>query len=256
MGDAFLHNNWDTVLSWKSGADKMFMLKYFKAISCHPGIHSNIDSVIACIFNEFIHHMNKKSQSSEFKLPRYIVILPDKDILADINFNNFGIERIVDDAIHWLSRNVHRSIQLRREDMQLKNPGSVGSSSLPKVIWVNMLVWPFLKKVEKPFILSQCGKFNTCIERMVDKFPNYHSMKIWMPVEINLYDQYTGVLSEVGKAAFWKEVNKVLAEFDKALRNKMEFLDRKAHQNDHPQRIHPVQHQHCPHYKESSHRYF
>ena len=99
--------------------------------------------------------------------------------------------------------------------MRSKRIGSLSSSAYPKVIWAKMLVRPFLKHVEKPFILLQCSKFNARLERITERFPNFHAMKVWMPAESNLFDPYTSQLSEMGKLSFWKEVNKVLEEFDK-----------------------------------------
>ena len=37
-----------------------------------------------------------------------------------------------------------------------------------------------------------------------------------MPAECNLFDPYTSQLSETGKLSFWKEVNKVLEDFDRS----------------------------------------
>ena len=155
-----------------------YVWEQYNAVGCYPGINSHNRSVAARIFNELVFRLNKKSETADHRLPKYIVILPDRDLLMDINFNNFGIEKIIDDTLTWLAKNVDKTLRIRKEDMRKKQNGSLPPSIYPKVIWAKMLVRPFLKQVEKPFILSQCSKFNNRLERMTERFPNFHVMKV------------------------------------------------------------------------------
>ena len=217
--DSFLHNNWHSFaeLKAKNKSSKPFLAEYYNTIPLYPSVSNSVCSSCGRIFNQFIEGLNKTGKDENiFRLPKYVLIMPDKDILANINFNNYGIENIIDKIMGWLCRNIDRTLQLRKKDIRGKCAGGMLSAAQPRLVWVKMLVRPFLKNVEKPFIFSQTSKFNFAIERVIARFPHTHVMKIWMPAEPNIFDQFTGELTEVSCTIFWKEVNRVIEDFDRA----------------------------------------
>ena len=185
------------------------MHEMFNISAKYPGVSSISIPAHARVYDQLVTGLN-----DNFKLPRYIIIPLDKDILDCISHNNFGVNILLEEVLDWLARNIDRAIDLRKEDMRGKRIGSIVSSGEPRIIWVVMVTSPFIKKADKGYIFTQTRKFNDLLLDIMLKYKHAHYMKIVFPTDKDLFDRQ-GNLSSIGKITFWREVNKQIKAFEK-----------------------------------------
>ena len=87
--------------------------------------------------------------SDSRNLPKYIIIVPDKDILEGMNIPPFGAKPIIHNALKWLVTQIFRLLESRREDLQSKWLGAVAADPT-QVIWVKM--FPRLVSVNESLV--------------------------------------------------------------------------------------------------------
>ena len=69
-------------------------------------------SVPARILNEIVDELNHEDH-----LPKYLIIIPDKNIIEYVNFGGFRCKKIFDKLLDWILININESINLRKEDL-------------------------------------------------------------------------------------------------------------------------------------------
>ena len=71
-------------------------------------------------------------------LPEYLLIIPDRDIILDINYFEPGTMYFIDQHLQWLARQFDRIITDRRERLRKICPGAVGEQ--PKIVkrWLDL----------------------------------------------------------------------------------------------------------------------
>ena len=89
-------------------------------------------SVAARILNSVIQGMNAWAH-----LPRYILVIPDVDILNyackyDYLMNDTEVD--FEEIMSWLVRQIKRSIKIRLDDLHRKHPGAILKSVEPRII--------------------------------------------------------------------------------------------------------------------------
>ena len=62
------------------------------------------------ILNAFIEGLN-----GSFILPKYVIIVPDKDLLQEANFFNFGISCLLGTCLNWIAKQMEKLLYTRRE---------------------------------------------------------------------------------------------------------------------------------------------
>ena len=177
-------------------------------------------SLLATILNEIIDGINEANH-----LPKYILILLDKDLIEFIQFGGFGYKIIFEKTIDWLSREIENAIATRKEDLKLVRAGAFEPGE-PQIIWVKMLVRPFIKATNRGYIFAQCHTFNGIMQNTILHFLHTHILDTEMPCDRDFFD-LAGNLSSIGKQQFWKEVNYWMRQFD---REKTELRPDTAHQ--------------------------
>ena len=163
------------------------------------------------------------------RLPKYIIIIPDKDLLMAIrNRINFGTSRVLGVTVHYLIKQIDKMIQRRMDDLMDKRPGAIAAvnakdSEHPQVIWVHMLKCPKMPNTtdtaglllqDMQDIFSLRGKFNSIIEECI--FEDGHGKHFIMSIEVDQND-FTplGDLIGEGSTAFWKEIDRAVKKFDR-----------------------------------------
>ena len=215
IGDAFLRDIFPTLQAMNTQSvvaqkARPFMYEYYNVIPEYPVSSNYTKSTAVRIFNQLVSLMNEKE-----RLPKYILLLPDKDILSYVNHKNFGIGQITLDLMNWLCKEIELALDLRREDIRYKRPGALWSSSEPRLVWVKMLTRPIISNdPKKDFIFAQRTKFNEILEEMVLKYKHSHIMPVKLADSPSVLFERNGSLSSNGKSAFWREVNKQMKLFD------------------------------------------
>ena len=71
------------------------------------------------------------------RLPKYIVIIPDHDLIRDIDYFGYGASDVFSASIIWLATEFDKKIKRCTQQLFKKKPGT------PKIIWVKVLKHPY-----------------------------------------------------------------------------------------------------------------
>ena len=192
--------------------DKLFIKNYFNVHILYDKEVDDESFAMGRIIDALIKHFNTK----EITLPQYLVVIPDKDLLEDID-QNLSFEDAVaaiGESTRWLVRQINTAITQKRKDLLEKLPGSVTGINT-KVIHVCMLrrFGKFHEESKMYNINLLRSKFNDVLNSAAAKVEHYM-------LTINSCQSYEhferkGRLSIRGKSAFWMEIDNLLQRFDR-----------------------------------------
>ena len=207
IGDAFLHKNFNGLQALKTEAklkkDKLPYLYEFYNLSAWfcSQVKTNVP-VIAKLQNSLAAALNEYEH-----LPKYIVIIPDMDIVQDVNLFQCGVKDALYDNINWLFKQVGKCLITRHEDLMDKNLGSV-SQDKTRILWVPMLTRPITEDPELAKLWKLCRKYNEILEHHLEVENFMHLIKLPHMEEFSYFDQF-GNLTTNGQHSFWKSMNKL-----------------------------------------------
>ena len=107
-----------------------------------------------------------KALNEENRLPKYVVMFPDKDILSDLPFYAFGVKQLLRKELNWLLLQLRRCLQARRENLKTVHKGAV-LPEYTEVIWVKMLARPMSEDPNLIKVLKLWRKFNETLEELL-----------------------------------------------------------------------------------------
>ena len=171
-----------------------------------------------------------KGLNDNHRLPRYILMIPDKDILTCLHKKNINAALVMGSTIHYLIKQIDMFLERRRQDLADKKKGALLLSDT-KVVWVRMLKRPAIThnkdftETSSPSLAAYAlrGKFNSILEeRLFDGKDNCHRI-MSIDVQASEFDR-SGSLTSAGKEEFWEEVNRGMKKLDKG---KISLLPRK-----------------------------
>ena len=120
--------------------------------------------MMARVVNATIEGLNSKEH-----LPKYVLVLLDKDLIENLNYFEYGISELLDTCVYWLVKEFNRMFEARREDIHQKKPGALSTATEPRIIWVAMLPRPMVQDEHK-LLYTNRSKFNKSLEDTVAKF--------------------------------------------------------------------------------------
>ena len=154
------------------------------------------------------------------RLPKYLVVIPDKDLLLDINTSDEDVAEILQDHVRWVVRQIDTTINRNVSNFLEKKPGAL-TGYIPTTIYVKMLrrVGSFSPESKIYGMLKLRVKLNDCLNDETAKV----EQKILTINSCNSYDHFDrhGNLSSKGKHYFWMELDDLLERLDK---NKIKLL--------------------------------
>ena len=115
---------------------------------------------LARLLNLLIEALNERA-----RLPKYIIMIPDKDIIIETKCFGFGTSYILWSAVYFLIKQMEIFLSRCQIDWIDKNPGAVIEPDFPVIIWIRML-----KRPSKLWLLGQGKalrlkvKFNSVLE--------------------------------------------------------------------------------------------
>ena len=89
------------------------------------------------IYNSVIDSLNAND-----RLPRFLVVVIDKDILHDIETLDYGVAEAIAFLTNWLTRKIDIAVRRNRFQIEAKKPGAIGCHSDPVIIYVDMIYRP------------------------------------------------------------------------------------------------------------------
>ena len=181
-----------------------FIFKYFnvKPFYTNKGFRTGINILLDPL---------AEALNTIHKLPKYILVIPDKDLLAHLRWGNSGISIEIGAALHYLIKQHDIYIDRCRRLLSQKKPGALIEDGYPKLIWVRMLKRS--QNIVDGKIFNFRGRFNSILEeRLLDGNSDQHHI---MSIDIQ-HDDFDvgGSLTTQGKATFWREVNRAVEKFD------------------------------------------
>ena len=147
------------------------------------------------------------------RLPRFIIIIIDRDILDSLGMYNFGARKIISRWMNWLENFIRKTILARLDQLMLKRPGAVASHPT-KLIWVKMIKRPKIPSDNPQFqVLSLRNKMNLVIEEIVrDKRDNNYVNII--SLDPNRHFDREGNINQYGMLQFWRELDYNIKMFE------------------------------------------
>ena len=139
-------------------------------------------------------------------LPRFMVIIPDQDIIKAINYYDYGISKIIQRCLEWVLCEFDCIIEARKEDLLKKRPGAVCALE-PKIIWVKMIDCPGASRV-----MSLREKFNAILEESLFKYKQTYIAEIKLD---RMHFDHNNNLFPTGQVRFWRELDSILKAFDR-----------------------------------------
>ena len=218
IGDGFLYDIFTSYQAAKTEAsiDKFkppYMYDYY---NIHYGFHpplSQIKSTEARISNSLIELLNSK----EFKLPKYILIIPDKDLIEGVlsQFCDYGFKKVFRASIKWLMNDINKTLSIRKEALRSKRGGALSTSAEPRLIWISIIKRPINIHDDVKAVYKLVRKANEVLEDVVRKFDKYsHFIQIDTLNEHKFFDSM-GKLTATGKSTFWREIDGKMRKFDR-----------------------------------------
>ena len=185
-----------------------YLYNYYNVVLYFPSPTSHLKSLLARLYNAIIEGLNSK-----VKLSRYVFILPDADLIKDMDLYDCGISDMLHIIIKWLVTNVGKAFEIRREQLQRLKPGALGTTTEPRLIWLAMVARPFIEDKNFSKIFKARFKFNTALEAVLFESKYNHMMYLDNVKECHHFDQW-GNLTQSGKTEMWKEINQQMMMFD------------------------------------------
>ena len=212
IGDHFLKEALQPLFDMRNHTvkqDKLlpYLFRHYNVSGHHP-TSAAVHNVITRFLNTFVEALNEHNL-----LPKFIIIVPDKDLLTGQN-SKTEVSIMIGVILHHLIKQMDIYIEHRKADLLEKCPGEVIDDEYPKLIWVHMMKRPKNLSPEFNHIFALRGKFNAILEeRLMDgKAENHYIMST--EVYLNEFN-FTGGLSAAGITHFWEEINKGMKRFDK-----------------------------------------
>ena len=180
LGDEFLQNiigSWDSMVyetSKEKDAVPPYMADYYNVNQVTGS--SSVDVPFAMvrmlnILDEFIHKMKK--------LPKYLIVIADCDILQDIDPIKLNIDNIeemtsaIQELVRWFVRQIDLLIRRKKLDLLSKKPGAL-TGYAPKVIFIRML--------------RRAGRFRSeSLNQLYDLRPKYNDALNDSVAKVNQY---------------------------------------------------------------------
>ena len=140
-----------------------YLFQYYNVMVKYPGLATR---GIARILNPLVEALNKQHQTQ-----KYLILVPDKDLITSLQMYNFGAGRVMGTTLHYIIKQIDLLLERRRRDLTEKRPGAL-LNGYPLVIWIRMIKRPKELSNIAPFNLR--GKFNSILEERLRDATDHH----------------------------------------------------------------------------------
>ena len=216
IGDLFLRHSYSALQNLKSEAvvEKKpypYIYDFFNVTAFYQQSGGQATESLHKIFNSLIEGLNEKE-----RLPRFIFVIPDRDIILQANHFKYGMHIILEDVLTWLVKKIEKAIFMQREDLKSKCLGAVGHD--PRIIWIKMIQRPLIKNhVYNHYnnVVNLRRKFNNTLEEVLLKAKNSHVIDPEDALDMYTHFDNLGNLSAEGKKQFWKHIDNQFKRYDR-----------------------------------------
>ena len=215
VGDQFLQeafSAWETI-RFESQHDRkktapMYLQEYYNVLPFYST--DGEPRAVARIVNSLISGLNSRD-----RLPKYILMLIDRDILMDIDVldDDDDVPSTLYENICWVVKQVDMHIRRKKADLLEKKPGAVYTGD-PKVVFIRMIrrIDHFIPKSRLESVYHLRAKFNDFLNEEASRI-DQRMLTINSCATTAHFDKY-GKLSLKGKNALWYEIDELMEWFD------------------------------------------
>ena len=130
IGDQFLWEIFDNFASMRNRAyakrrQPPYLYEFYN-VSGHFQMRLSAVKGVTRLYNALIEALN----AQKFRLPKYIVMVPDKDLIEQINFYSFGASSVISATLQWLVHQMELTVERKEEKIIEKRPGALPPSKL------------------------------------------------------------------------------------------------------------------------------
>ena len=212
IGDVFLKDTINTLKAFKNASkanrklSPPYMYQHFNVLEYHNMTSSALKG-IACQLNLLIEALNERPH-----LPKYIVVVHDRDIINETKCFRFGASYVLGSVIYYLIKQMNILLECQKFDLIDKKPGAA-CIELLTIIWTHMLKRSkSIAVLSSNKALSLRGRFNSVLEEWLAQGPSNLCL-----ISINIQEtdfNLSGYLTSAGKTTFWKEMDCGIMKFD------------------------------------------
>ena len=187
-----------------------YMYEFSNIVPIYQASNGAETGSLSRIYNSIFEGLNRKDH-----LPHYILIFPDRDLLMDANFYQFGCAEVLHHILKWLCLRIDRAIADRHDQLRKLRPGAAGHD--PHIMWISMIPRPLIKNHPTPHfnnVVNLRKKFNNELEQCITSTNNprlIHTTNVFD--DYNNYDNI-GALTHAGKLKFWHHIDSQFKRFN------------------------------------------
>ena len=217
VGDEFLQKLHKRLQGWHSESNgtkdgMLFMYQQYNIMFWYKSPLVPQPSAVR-IFKSFIDGLNTTP-----KLPKYILIFSDDDIIKTTKHLDFGIMTMLQEQLKWLFEQLNKYSTRRCDDLRATRIGALNTvTHEPRFIWVTMIQRPFLPSasLQQKKIFGLRIHFNELLREMVSHECYMYIMHPQIPLANKELFSAEGELTSTGQLVYWQEVNEILLQFDR-----------------------------------------
>ena len=210
MGDSFINEFFHVLPEIRNKAtvskkEKPYMYRFYNVTCFAANSLSQVRSVLTRIYNAVVKALNDFN-----KMPRFIVMIPNKDIFNGILEYKLDadIQKPAKMALEWITNNMSKAITAKTEFLMEGKPSSITAYE-PKVIWVKAI--HLAVEVEEQSLIET---FNSTLEEILAGKANHYIIDV--NEALNDVSYFSGsALNGFGSVKFWKEIDRQICAFDK-----------------------------------------
>ena len=195
-------------LDRKAKKSTLYMMDCYNTKIFHPK-NKMVEESVARIHNALTEGLNANQI-----LPKFIIVIIDKDIIEDLNIFDYGAHKGLALHIDWITKNIDIKVHRKRLQLLEKRPGSVLDENEPTIIYVTMIhrIEHYHKGSALAKICSLGRKFN----ELLNEFAARHGHRILSIRSCTRPEHFTdkATLSKVGKEAVCWEIDDLIERFE------------------------------------------
>ena len=172
LGNEFLRNMEPSFWAAKQASSSLYLTDNYNTKILYAEQWSNIRPFLAWVFNQLIKVLNEPP----YILPRYILIMLDRDLITIAELFDYGVLHTIEDTLQWLLKKINQVIETRKQDLMGKRPGAVSTTSEPRLVWVSMLRRP--DNLLNKQVHALAWKFNEVLEQVISGNQHSHFLKM------------------------------------------------------------------------------
>ena len=123
----------EEALKIKSPACKTYLQEYYNIKAFYELGKNGVCHMATRIINLLIEAFN-----TMHKLPRFLVIMPDKDILSELNIFDLFVNATIREYVTWMVKQIAMLVRCKRAELLDKKPGVI-YAGYPVIIFVQMI---------------------------------------------------------------------------------------------------------------------